>query len=326
MTEAIQRAAEMLRTAGTVAVACHVGPDGDALGSALGLALSARRAGKQAVASFGSPFGVSDNYRFLPLEVLVPPSQFPAEPEVLVAFDVAAPERLGELAKAAKAAGCLIIIDHHISNKGFGDIDVIDPEAAASAQLAYYLIRTLDWPLDAEVATCLLTGLVTDTGRFQYSNATPEALRVAAALVEAGARPEVIGQSVYERVPFGFLHVEAAVLERSVLEPELAFVWSVLRIADLERAGIGLEETESLIDALRVAREAQVAGLVKELSGGEVKVSLRSRGAVDVEAIASSLGGGGHHNASGFTYRGSADEAIAEVRVRLASRAASHDG
>ncbi|MDP8958762.1 MAG: bifunctional oligoribonuclease/PAP phosphatase NrnA [Actinomycetota bacterium] len=315
--EAIRKAAEVLGEAEAVAVTCHVGPDGDALGSALGFALAARKAGKQAWVSFGEPFAISDKYRFLPLDSLVPPGDLPADAPVLVAFDTGSLDRLGGLSEAAKAAGCLIVVDHHVSNQGFGDIDIIDPQAAASAQLAFYLIQELGWPLDAEVATCLLVGVVTDTGRFQYSNARPEVFRVAAALVEAGARPELIGQNVYEKMPFGYLKVAAAVLGRSVLEPDRAFVWSVLLASDLEAADIAVEDSEPLIDALRVAREAEVAALAKEVGDGQVRVSLRSRGLVDVEMIATHLGGGGHHNAAGFTFEGSAAQAIDEVRTRL---------
>ncbi len=313
----IDRAVEILRSARQVASTCHVGPDGDALGSALALARAAHQAGKEACASFGEPFHLSERYGFLPLDVLVPPSEFPDAPEVVVAFDAGSLDRLGELGGPAKEAETLIVVDHHISNRGFGDVDIIDPEAAASAELALRLIKELGWPLDPATATCLLMGLVTDTGRFQYSNTTPATLRAAATLVEAGARPELIGQQVYESVPFAYLAVEAAVLGGAALEPDRSLVWSVLRTGDLERAGLGMEDTEPLIDALRVAREAEVTALAKELSDGTVKVSLRSRGGVDVEAIASELGGGGHHNASGFTFKGSPEEAIAAVRARL---------
>lgn len=316
---AIRQAASVLASAPSLAITCHVGPDGDALGSALGLALAARKAGKEAVVSFGEPFVLSEKYAFLPSDPLVPPSGFPEAPPVLVAFDTASADRLGELARSAKGAETVVVVDHHASNRGFGDVDVIDPKAAASAVLAYRIIGELGWPLDADVATCLMVGLVTDTGRFQYSNADPEAFRVAAALVEAGARPEQIGQAMYESVPYGYLKVEASVLDRSVLEEDHEFIWSVVYLEDLQAAGIGYDETEPLIDALRVAREAQVAALAKEQADGETKVSLRSRGLVDVGAIAEQMGGGGHHNASGFTYRGSPGEAIARVRERLSS-------
>jgi phosphoesterase RecJ-like protein len=312
----LRRATEAVARARRLAISCHINPDGDALGSALGFAAAARNAGLDSAVSFGSPFVVGDSYRFLPLSLLVPPAEFPADPDVMVTFDVASVDRLGELESAAARAGELIVVDHHASNPGFGTINLIEPSAAASAQLAYRLILELGWPIDEVVATCLLTGLVTDTGRFQYGNTSPETLRAAADMVEAGARPEVIGRHVYEESPFGYLGVQAAVLSRAVLEQDRSMVWSVLHASDLERHGIGIEDTDPLIDAIRVAQEAEVAVLLKEVDGS-VKASLRSRGLIDVGSVAVALGGGGHHNASGLTHTGPPEATIAEIRKQL---------
>lgn len=312
--ESIRRAAEAVAAAGEVALACHVSPDGDALGSMLGLAHAAAGAGKKTVASFGSPFAVAAQYGFLDLGPLVRPEEFPAAPEVMVVLDVASPDRLGELAEPAGRAGTLVVLDHHPTNPGFGHLAVVDPAAAATAQLAYHLIRRLAWPIDRRVATALLTGLVSDTGRFQYASTDGSVLRIAARLVEAGARPAEIGQRLYEWLPFGYLQVSGAVLARARLEDGL--VWSVLYTADHARAGVGPEELDLLIDGLRTAREAEVAVLVKEVEGGW-KVSLRSRGAVDVGAIAAASGGGGHHNAAGFNTEGDLEAVVAAIRERL---------
>lgn len=309
--KAIRRAAEALAPAPELALACHVSPDGDALGSMLGLARAAAAAGKRVVASFGSPFVVPAQYDFLDLALLVPPQEFPSAPEAMVVLDVADPGRLGDLAGPASRAGTLVVVDHHATNSGFGNVAVIDPEAAATAELVYHLIRRLGWPLDRETATALLAGIVSDTGRFQYSSTAPGVLRVAARLVAAGARPEEIGRHLYESRPFGCLQVVAAVLGRARLEDGL--LWSVLYAADSAAAGVGPEDLDMLIDDLRVAREAEVTVLIKEVSGGW-KVSLRSRGRVDVGALAASCGGGGHHNASGFNAEGNLDAVLTVVR------------
>jgi bifunctional oligoribonuclease and PAP phosphatase NrnA len=313
---ALREAARVIAAADALAITCHVSPDGDALGSALGLAHAARRAGKEAVVSFGSPFVVPDSMRFLDTGPLVAPDEFPAEPECMVVFDAGSPDRLAELGSPAKAAKALIVVDHHVTNSGFGDIQVIDPDAAASAQLTAYLIDELGWEIDPKVATCLLTGIVTDTGRFQYSSTTGEVLRLAGRLVDAGAVPEQIGQNVYEAVSFGYLAVSAAVLGRAVLEEDLGLVWSRLDDDDLEFAGIRYDEAEALIDDLRIAREAGVAVLLKQVERGW-KVSLRSRGDVDVGSIAAAHGGGGHHNASGFTSEDDPDTIMASIRAHL---------
>ncbi len=313
---ALQRAAEVIAAAEELAITCHVSPDGDALGSVIGMAHAASAAGKQVVASFGSPFAVSEAYDFLDVSALVPPREFPTEPEVMVVFDVAAVDRLGELAETADRAGTLVVIDHHITNEGFGDVVVVDAEAAAAAQLAFYLIGELGWPLGEKAATALLTGIVTDTGRFQYSSTDAEVFRVAAALTEAGARPEQIGQHLYESAPFGYLQVSAAVLGRARLEQDLSLIWSVLYEHDLRSAQVGSEDLDPLIDHLRIAREANVTALVKQLDVGW-KVSLRSRGRIDVGSIAAIEGGGGHHNAAGYSSDQELEDIIAGIRAHL---------
>lgn len=322
---ALGEAARAIAAADAVAITCHVSPDGDALGSALGLAHAARRVGKDAVVSFGSPFVVPESLAFLDTAPLVPPAEFPAEPSCMVVFDAGSADRLAELGSAATAATTLIVVDHHVTNTGFGDIQVIDPDAAASAQLTMYLLDELGWDLDPVVAQCLLTGLVTDTGRFQYSATTGEVLRLAGRLVDAGAVPDVIGQQVYESMSFGYLKVSSSVLGRAVFEDDLALVWSRLEVADLKRAGIRYDEAEALIDDLRIVRGAEVAVLLKEVDRGW-KGSIRSRGEVDVGAIAASFGGGGHHNAAGFTTSGEPEAIISSIREQLRRDAGATDG
>ncbi len=316
LQEELVQAAEVLREATSIAISCHVKPDGDALGSAVGFAQAGAAAGKSVVVSFGEPFELPEYFSMLPLDLLVPPDQFPAAPEVMITFDAADRSRLGSLAGPSSAAGTLIVVDHHVTNEGFGDINLIDRAAAASAVVAYDLLRELGWPMDAKTALALLLGVVTDTGRFQYSNTSPRTLRIAADLVEAGAPPEVIGQMVYENAPFGFLAVAAAVQGRAVLEPSLSLVWSELRADDLVAAGITAVEVEGLIDYIRIAREADVAVLLTETSEG-TKASLRSRLVVDVGALAGAHGGGGHARAAGFTREAPASEVIESIREYL---------
>jgi phosphoesterase RecJ-like protein len=316
-TDALQRAAAIVREAGSFLVSGHVGPDGDALGSALAFAHAARAAGKEAVVAFGSEAAVPDAYGFLDTSPVVSAAEVTPEPEVMVVFDVGVPDRLGTLAEQASAARTMIVVDHHPDPaEGFGDVQVIDTNAGAAAQLCAYLIREAGWEIDEKVGRCLLAGIVTDTGRFQYSSTDGAILRVAADLVDVGVRPEVIGQAVYESVPFGYLRASSAVLGRAVLDPEAGLVWSVLYERDLLDAGIEYEDTDPLIDDLRIAREAGVAVLLKEVEGG-FKASLRSRGEVDVGSIARSEGGGGHHNAAGFTTADPVDVVIERILARL---------
>jgi phosphoesterase RecJ-like protein len=316
---ALAAVARALASADRIVAIGHVHPDGDALGSALALAGAARENGKEAWATFGEPFTVPDQFRFLDLEGLVEPGEVPEGIDLAVACDTATPERLGSALSAATSASRLVVIDHHASNGGFGDVVVVDPAAAATAQLVYSLLADhLRWPLSPPVATALYTGLVTDTGRFQYSNTTPEVHRVAGALLEAGADPDEVGRHVYGEAPFGYLGVAGAVLARARLDPSRRLVWSVLYRGDVAAAGIGYEDTDGLIDLVRLAAEAEVACLLKEAEPGVMKASLRSRGEVDVNAVAARFGGGGHHNAAGFTMEGSPETVIDRVREALA--------
>ena len=202
------------------------------------------------------------------------------------------------------------VIDHHASNTGFGDISIVEPTAAASGQMAFQLIRELGWPIDEAVATALWAAIVSDTGRFQYSNTSPETLRVAAELVELGAKPDAIGQELYERVPAGYLTVASRAMGRAQLKGPL--VWSMMTHEDLAAGGIGYEDADPLIDQLRVTAEAEVTLLLKEVDDG-FKGSLRSRGRLDVGSVAVALGGGGHHNAAGFDHPGPPETIVDEV-------------
>lgn len=318
MSEALGQAAAALRAAHSVATMGHVGPDGDALGSLLAVAAAARNAGKQAYPTFGEPFVVGKQFRFLDTAGLIPVSRVPEEIDVAVVVDTGVPARLGSALPIAERAKTVIVVDHHISgDDSFGDIQVIDTAAGAAAQIVYRLLEQTGWELTREIAVALYTGIVTDTGRFQYSATTPEIHRITANLLEAGAAPPTIGRHVYEESPFGYLHVAGAVLARADIDRERRVVWSVLYRDDLAKERLRYEDADGLIDLLRVAEESEVACLLREIGDDEFKGSLRSRGRVDVSTIANHFGGGGHHNAAGFVASGSADSIIATIRSEL---------
>jgi bifunctional oligoribonuclease and PAP phosphatase NrnA len=312
----LAQAAEAIRNAKSVALACHVNPDGDALGSMLGLHHVLLAAGSNSIASFSEPFGVAPHYRELPgLDLLVPPAEFPREPEVMITFDSGALHRLGDLETAAKSAAELIVLDHHVSNERYGTINVIVPDAAATGVVVRSLIAELGLPLNPPAAVCLYAALVCDTGRFQYDTTTPAVFELAAELVSFGVPVARLSRSLFEEHSFAYLKLLAAALERAVLDRELSFVWTAVMQDDLERYGVTFEEVEGLIDVVRRTSEAEVAAVFKEGTDGVVRVSLRSLGAVDVCRIAQSQGGGGHRFAAGF----STDESIPEIVQRIES-------
>jgi phosphoesterase RecJ-like protein len=286
-----------------IALSCHVGPDGDALGSMLALAIALHARGKQVVCSWGSePVAAPRQYTFLPrLDLLSPQADFPAEPSTMITFDSGSFSRFGTLEPHARAARTLIVVDHHASNDRFGTINLVEPDAAASAVLTYELLGRMKHEIDRDIATCLYTGLVTDTGRFQYSNTTPYVHEVAADLIARGAPHVKITEQVYNTHPVGFLKLAAVALGRIEVRDDANLVWTWVERGDLDAAGIGIEDIESLIDLVRTAEVADVAAVLKQQSDGRYRVSMRSKGAADVGALCESFGGGGHRLAAGFT-------------------------
>lgn len=309
-------AVQVLTGSEEVAVCCHVAPDGDAFGSMLSLGLALEKAGKKVWLSWGSAeLTVSHSFAFLPgVDKLTPPDQLPEQIETFVAIDCGDLKRLEMLVPRFGKAGTSLNIDHHKSNPGYGDINLVDPAVASSCELAYELIQRMKIEIDPEIATLLYTGVVTDTGRFQYSNTLPATLRLAAELRDLGADHLTVSENIYESASFAQLSILGAVLGRARLENGVVYSW--LETADLGEAG--LEAAEDIIDVLRAVREARIAMFLKQQPDGSWKGSLRSRGGGDVSAVAKSFGGGGHAAAAGFSARGKLTEVIREVLDRLA--------
>ena len=324
------RAVKILGGATEICLACHVRPDGDALGSMLAVAHALRARGAvgqpaRVVASFGDlPFEIPRILRFLPgTDLLSPPDAFPKRPQVMVTFDAASADRLGILQASASAADELIVLDHHASNTRFGSVNLIDQAAAATAVLAFDLIGRLGVDISREIALGLYAGLVTDTGSFRYSNTSARVHELAALLLRAGIEPGVVAHELWDRSPFGFLGLLGAALGRARLEPTAAaghgLVWTTVTRDDRAARGLPFEVAESVIDVVRRTDEADVAVVLKEDDDGCWQVSARSKGAVDVGRACVALGGGGHRLAAGFTAPGTAAEVMAALRNQLAT-------
>lgn len=303
-----------------IVIAAHVNPDGDAIGSTLAASLGLRKVGARTWPTWGDdPFIVPFNYAFLPgTDQLVPPNEVPRTATML-ALDCGALDRLGCLQESARTAECLINVDHHAGNQHFGDLNIVVTTASSTAELVTHLIKDIGIELDADIATCLYTGIVTDTGRFQYGNSSPDILRLAAELLSYGVPSVKVAQEVFESSPFGFLKLVGRVLDRAVLDKDAGFIYSWLKLNDLRDTGVALDETEKLIDALRSTRSAEVAAMFKEQPNGGWRVSLRSKGPTSVGAIARANGGGGHELAAGFTAE-SVEDGIAAVLEALRER------
>jgi bifunctional oligoribonuclease and PAP phosphatase NrnA len=312
-----------LRQVEEIVIACHVNPDGDAIGSALAASLALRKRGAKTWPTWGVEIPtVPFNYAFLPgADDFIPPDGVPRRGTMLV-LDCGAADRLGCLEEAARDADCVINVDHHAGNQNFGHLNVVVTTASSTAELVTYLIKDMGIELDRDIATCLYTGIVTDTGRFQYGNTSPEILRLAADLLSYGVPSVKVAQEVFESSPIGFLKLVGRVLDRAVLHEDAGLIYSWLTLEDLRDTGVALDETDKLIDALRSTRTAELAAMFKEQPEGGWRVSLRSKGPTSVGAIARANGGGGHELAAGFTTE-SVDEGIAAVLAALGARRAS---
>lgn len=325
--EALDEAARALEKAEDAVLVCHVNPDADAIGSMLGLAGYLAARGKRVAASWPNDPAESPRWiEALPLrDLVVKPGDVPKRPSVLVTLDAADRNRLDGLVHLLETAGTVICIDHHVTNPGFGHINLVDPERSSTSEIVFTLIEQMGGEIGPDVAACLYAGIVSDTGRFQYQAAAPETLRIAARLREEQFDHARLAQALYEDNSLPYLRLLGTTLERAAFVPEADLVWTHLSRADLKEARVQIQETDDLIDVIRTAREADVAAVLKEQREGGYKVSLRSRGQTDVAAVAATFGGGGHRLAAGYTSKKPLEESITDL-VRELTAAGSSAG
>ncbi len=320
---AYRSVADLLAGGRRFLVTAHRNPDGDALGSALGLALALEGQGKEArvVMRDGFP-GV---YRGMPgIEGVVVtsalPSDWPAGWDALIALECPSADRTGW---PDQAAGRVVNVDHHPGNDRYGALNLVDVEAAATGEIVADLLDLLRWPLTPAIATNLWVSLVSDTGSFRYSNTTPKALALGARLVAAGARPGAVNEFLFEAQPLATLRLEALVLGTLRLHADGRVATMDLPARFFEESGAGAEETEGLVNRARGLEGVLAAALIREGEGGEVRCSLRSKGTVDVRTVAARHGGGGHRNAAGCRIAGTLDAVRPRIAAELAAAVAA---
>jgi bifunctional oligoribonuclease and PAP phosphatase NrnA len=303
-------------------VTTHENPDGDALGSLLASHLALRSLGKDSVMFLGGPAPLPGEYRFLPLGELRRVLPADAGERTLLAVDCANESRLGADPAVFEQTTFTINVDHHHDNSRFGDVNLIDADASSTGEVLRDVLRELDVELTPELAEPLYVALVTDTGRFQYANTTPKALRLAAELVEAGADVHKVFQDVYETVQFAKLKLLARALERAQVYEGGRLVVSYLLRDDFGQVGAVEPYSEGIIDFLRAVEGADMAALIREPPRGGTparRISLRaSHDELDVSAIARASGGGGHPQAAGFSSEASIEEITDFLRREFA--------
>lgn len=308
-------------TQGSIIIAAHVAPDGDALGGALALHHALTSRGQHTLPTVGEqPLRIPAGLAVLPgIDALVDTGSLP-EPDavaLLITVDAASPERLGSTARYLEAGVPTLVIDHHAQGTAFGETRLVAPGAAASVQVVAHLLDTIGAPFTTEVATCLYAGLVTDTGRFGYAATDPSAHRLAARLLEAGVDHAELTRRLFDTRSLGQLRLLGRCLDRIVFVPDVALVHTHITHDELAFAGASGDALEAVVDLVRTADVAEVALVVKPDPDGTWRASLRSAGRVDVGSLAASLGGGGHRVAAGFSATGSLDDVVAAVVAAL---------
>ena len=316
--------AEAIRSHDRFLVTTHENPDGDALGSLLATKLALDALGKDSVMYLAGEAPLPREYSWMPLDDLRRSLPDDAATRVLLALDCANESRLGPDPEVLHSAPLVVNVDHHHDNSRFGAVNLVVADASSTGEIVRDLLNELGVELTPDIAEALYIALVTDTGRFQYTNTTPKALRLAAELVEAGADVHKIFQDVYESVQFAKLKLLARALERAEVYEGGRLVISYLLRGDFAEVGAAEPYSEGIIDSLRAVEGADMAALIREPPRGDGparRVSLRaSADELDVSAIARASGaGGGHRQAAGFSSNDSIEEITDFIRREFAA-------
>jgi phosphoesterase RecJ-like protein len=303
-----------LRNAKSVLIGTHLNPDGDALGSALALShyLWAEGIKNEVLCNNPPPA----NLQFLPGANQIRQEPISNGHDLAVILDLETIERLGRPAQYFTPIPKMVVIDHHVPHEKPGDIRIVDVSASATAVILARILEGLGAKFTPEIAICLLTGIVTDTGSFRFRNTNPESLLWAAKMLEAGADINVISEEVFQRKPRAAVELLGRMLEKMVLASDDRVAYASISHEDFESIGALDEHTEGFVNELLSIQSVQVAALMREAKPGRVRVSLRSRGDVDVAKVAQELGGGGHRNAAGISF----DMPLQEVEDLLVPR------
>ena len=296
---------------GPILITGHINPDGDALGASFCLKILFDKEDIEADINFDIQNKLPSNLDHLPYNLIT--NNMKDSYETVFVVDCGNPSRLGKYEEVILKASNIIVIDHHI-DPTFGTVQIVDSEAASTTQVLYRQLIEEGYAIDKAMANCLLTGLITDTGRFQYPNTTSEVFNIASELLKIGADLALISENIYGSIEFNALKLQSEIINRIVLEKEIQFTFSTVYQEDYKKYNIDPEETDFLIDVVRLVKDANIALLLKEQSDGSFKGSLRSRNNFNVQELASLFDGGGHKAASGFSSTLSEKEIIEKIK------------
>lgn len=306
-------AARLIQEADRILFFLHVSPDGDSIGSTLAMVHALRKAGKQAVGVGVDP--VPRIYQFLPGwdTLFVPWQEVGGEWDLACFLDCGDLERAGDGLPVVGKCKAILNVDHHLTNTVYGDYNYIDYTAAAVGELAYLLLGQMGLPVDQQIATCIYTSIVADTGGFKYDSTAPRTHRIAAELLEAGARPYEVASAIFENESMARLALLSHALATLQVEPSGQIAHMTVTRDMLQQTGAGDEDVEGLVNYARSVMGVEVGLLFREAPDGKIRVGLRSRRTVDVGAVAKSFGGGGHARAAGCGLAADLEEARTQV-------------
>jgi phosphoesterase RecJ-like protein len=288
-------------------LASHCDPDGDAISSLLAMGLALDKLDKKVTLYNASP--IPAVYRFLPeVQRIVRHTKKAATYDAALILDCGNLSRVGEVYTKVNQIPVIINIDHHVTNTGFGNIQLIDPAACSTAEIVYRLIKALNAPINKAIATSIYTGILTDTGSFRFSNTNQAAFAISQEMVQYGVKPYNVAQHVFGTYSLGRIKLLNLALDSIEISDNGKLSVMTLTNAMFEETGTQPEDVDGIINYARRIEDVKVAALIQEQKNGGTNsdklrnfhVSLRSDGTVDVAAIAGAFGGGGHSNAAGF--------------------------
>jgi len=299
---------------GPIFITGHINPDGDALGASFCLKLLLDNENIDADIDFDIATSLPTNLDHLPYELIT--KNIKTSYETVFIFDCGNPSRLGKYENIVLKANNIIVIDHHI-DPTFGTLQIVDPNAASTTQVLFRQLVKEKYKINKAMADCLLTGLITDTGRFQFPNTTTEVFTIASELLSNGADLSSISENIYGSIEFNALKLQSEIINRIEFEKDIQFTYSTIYQNDYKKYNISPEETDFMIDVVRLVKGANIALLLKEQIDGSFKGSLRSRNNFNVQEIASIFNGGGHKAASGFSSELSEQEIIEKIKNEI---------
>lgn len=312
----MEKIIRQLRQSDRILIVSHVNPDGDAVASLVAVSLALEKWGKRTTMYNESP--IPAVYRFLPAADRIHRRiERPSDYDALVILDCSSMDRIGSLAAESGRFPCTINIDHHLSNTGYGDLCHIDTAACSTSEIVHRMIREIGVSPDREIATAIYTGILTDTGSFRFANTNRKAFSVCLEMIDNGVDPYTVAQHVYGTYSIGRIKLLNLALDSIEITEDGKLSFMMLTRDMLEETGTQPEDVDGMINYAKSIKDVKVAVLIQERTGNDSEhdknrfyVSLRSDGSVDVAALASAFGGGGHHRAAGF----SAESSLADLK------------